>query len=124
MALATLVHLLANMEVIHFEGDSHRLYLQLTILLVNFIIMLSFPLNFAIYCGMSAQFRNTFKSLFLCKFLAHRLNGSQSADAVDGNTVSLAIIGDGTSGAPVRRMSSVVGKTSRTKLNGHFSDHS
>lgn len=31
----------------------------------NFFILLSYPLNFFIYCGMSRQFRETFKRLFL-----------------------------------------------------------
>eukprot|EP00090_Calanus_glacialis_P019990 TRINITY_DN30708_c0_g1_i4.p1 TRINITY_DN30708_c0_g1~~TRINITY_DN30708_c0_g1_i4.p1 ORF type:complete len:460 (-),score=70.44 TRINITY_DN30708_c0_g1_i4:402-1781(-) len=35
------------------------------ILFINVIICLSYPLNFAIYCGMSRQFRTTFRSLFL-----------------------------------------------------------
>ncbi|XP_076438714.1 sex peptide receptor-like [Babylonia areolata] len=30
----------------------------------NFFILLSYPLNFFIYCGMSKQFRETFKTLF------------------------------------------------------------
>src|SRR5207253_451760 len=33
-------------------------------LLVNLCIMLSYPINFFIYCGMSRQFRETFKGLF------------------------------------------------------------
>lgn len=33
-------------------------------LLINFFILLSYPLNFFIYCGMSRQFRETFKRLF------------------------------------------------------------
>lgn len=63
MAIATLIHVLSNLGL--FEGESHLHYLKLIIILCNFIIMLSFPLNFAIYCGMSAQFRNTFKSLLI-----------------------------------------------------------
>jgi len=31
---------------------------------VNFFILLSYPLNFFIYCGMSRQFRKTFSSMF------------------------------------------------------------
>ncbi len=104
------------MEIITFEGDSHRPFTQITVLLVNFIIMLSFPLNFAIYCGMSAQFRNTFKALFVGRLFNQRLNGSQSqAVPPDCNTVSLAIVGDGTSSAPIRKMSSVVGKPPATR---------
>ena len=32
---------------------------------INFLIILSYPLNFGIYCGMSRQFRETFKELFI-----------------------------------------------------------
>jgi len=32
--------------------------------LVNFFILLSYPINFFIYCGMSQQFRETFCGLF------------------------------------------------------------
>ncbi len=35
------------------------------ILIVNLCICLSYPLNFGIYCGMSRQFRETFKELFM-----------------------------------------------------------
>ena len=34
-------------------------------LLINFFILLSYPVNFFIYCGMSRQFRETFKRLFV-----------------------------------------------------------
>jgi hypothetical protein len=34
-------------------------------LILNFFILLSYPVNFFIYCGMSRQFRDTFKRLFL-----------------------------------------------------------
>jgi hypothetical protein len=64
MAIATLIHVLANMSIIPFANESYK-YLKITVLITNFIIMLSFPLNFAIYCGMSRQFRQTFKQLFI-----------------------------------------------------------
>ena len=35
------------------------------VLFTNFFIILSYPINFAIYCGMSRQFRETFKELFI-----------------------------------------------------------
>lgn len=34
-------------------------------LMSNFFILLSYPLNFFIYCGMSRQFRETFKRMFI-----------------------------------------------------------
>ena len=40
------------------------------VLAVNLCICLSYPLNFGIYCGMSRQFRETFKELFI-----HRVTG-------------------------------------------------
>jgi hypothetical protein len=66
MAVATLIHVLASMSIIPFAQESYK-YLKITILISNFIIMLSFPLNFAIYCGMSRQFRVTFNELFVKK---------------------------------------------------------
>jgi len=66
MAIATFIHVLANVEIIPFADESYT-YLKITVLVTNFIIMLSFPLNFAIYCGMSRQFRETFKELFVKK---------------------------------------------------------
>ena len=35
-------------------------------LLINVIILFSYPVNFFIYCGMSQQFRQTFCQLFAC----------------------------------------------------------
>ena len=122
MAIATLIHLLVNLGIIHFQDDSHLPYTKLTILLCNFIIMLSFPLNFAIYCGMSAQFRNTFKALFASNLFSQWHSGSQSILPQDNNTVSLAIVGDGASTVPanVRRTSSAANKTMiKSKQNGN-----
>ncbi|XP_035903371.1 insulin-like receptor isoform X5 [Anopheles stephensi] len=38
---------------------------NLFILFANFFLIVSYPINFAIYCGMSRQFRETFKEIFL-----------------------------------------------------------
>ncbi|XP_074597822.1 sex peptide receptor-like isoform X3 [Brevipalpus obovatus] len=40
------------------------------IVITNFLISASYPLNFAIYCGMSRQFRETFKGLFMSTSVA------------------------------------------------------
>ncbi|CAG2169879.1 unnamed protein product [Oppiella nova] len=77
MAVATLIHVLANTAIIPFPDENFK-YLKITILITNFIIMLSFPLNFAIYCGMSRQFRETFSQLFIKK-LRDQVQGSKSA---------------------------------------------
>ena len=36
-------------------------------LVINAFICLFFPLNFAVYCGMSQDFRNTFNKMFIDK---------------------------------------------------------
>ena len=35
------------------------------VLVINLCICLSYPLNFGIYCGMSRQFRETFRAIVL-----------------------------------------------------------
>jgi len=63
------------------------------ILFINVIICLSYPVNFAIYCGMSRQFRTTFRSLFLtpvrsvlCSPSVQEDSGEQEAtDELTGN---------------------------------------
>ncbi len=50
--------------------------------LINFFILLSYPLNFFIYCGMSRQFRETFKRLFV--------PGAQPIDREHSQYISLA----------------------------------
>ena len=56
------------------------------VLVVNLLISLSYPLNFGIYCGMSRQFRETFKELFI-----HRVGrrGSPSLQMVSVNSCVL-----------------------------------
>ena len=48
-----------NMHISHPDDRSKAA------LLINFFILLSYPVNFFIYCGMSRQFRETFKRLFV-----------------------------------------------------------
>ena len=45
--------------------NQEALTLPTASLLINFFILLSYPVNFFIYCGMSRQFRETFKRLFV-----------------------------------------------------------
>ena len=47
-------------------------------LVLNVIISLFFPLNFAIYCGMSQHFRDTFASLFFRKNVKNKVLDSVS----------------------------------------------
>jgi len=45
---------------------------------INFLIMLSYPINFFIYCAMSNQFRSTFAGIFTCRAMSSKRNGSVS----------------------------------------------
>jgi hypothetical protein len=86
MAVATLIHVLASMSIIPFAQEGYK-YLKITILISNFIIMLSFPLNFAIYCGMSRQFRVTFNELFVKKVSNNgQRNGQNNFKPVEAST--------------------------------------
>ena len=62
LAVTTILHVAQstlNIEIAAYDT------LNTTILFTNFFIILSYPINFAIYCGMSKQFRQTFADLFL-----------------------------------------------------------
>lgn len=63
LAVCTVLHVAQNaLNIVIANYDT----LNLTVLFSNFVILLSYPVNFAIYCGMSTQFRQTFNSIF-CK---------------------------------------------------------
>ena len=63
LAVCTVLHVAQNaLNIAIANYDT----LNLTVLFSNFVILLSYPVNFAIYCGMSTQFRQTFNSIF-CK---------------------------------------------------------
>jgi hypothetical protein len=73
-------------------------------LFINTLIMLSYPFNFVIYCGMSRQFRSTFRAMFcssaVCRYCGLApiggLTGAEGYRATSGvdpehtNYVSLA----------------------------------
>ena len=64
LAITTALHIIQNyfsVTIADYET------LNLIILITNFFIMSSCPINFAIYCGMSRQFRETFKDLFISR---------------------------------------------------------
>ena len=65
LAIITFLHIVTNsgiMEVFTTE-DYPKVHKFVTF--SNFFMILFYPLNFAIYCGMSRQFRDTFKALFI-----------------------------------------------------------
>src|SRR5699024_9970283 len=105
MAMATIVNVLVNMESIDIEADSYRQYLQLTMLLANFVITLSVPLNLVIYCCMSSQFLDTFSETFFQKFCNKRA-GTRSQSTVGTSATSLRRTSSRTSNRTSSRTSS------------------
>ncbi|XP_071450124.1 sex peptide receptor, partial [Hetaerina americana] len=67
LAVVTLLHIISSTvsEILDYSVAN------VLILFTNFFIILSYPINFAIYCGMSRQFRETFKELFVSKQHGH-----------------------------------------------------
>ncbi len=88
LAVTTLLHVMQNALSLNIADYD---YLNTTILFTNFFIILSYPINFAIYCGMSKQFRQTFTDLFLdnnyTATVAHRECSSRYS-AVNGPRTS------------------------------------
>ena len=68
--------------------------LNTVILFTNFCILLSYPINFFIYCGMSRQFRDTFKGLFTCARRPQRVttdrNMYTSINQTNGTVITIA----------------------------------
>ncbi|XP_037072830.1 sex peptide receptor-like [Pollicipes pollicipes] len=63
LAVVTCLHIIENLmdnaQLLDYEVS------KALVVIINFIISLSYPVNFAIYCGMSRQFRETFRDLFI-----------------------------------------------------------
>lgn len=85
LAVTTLLHVMQNALDLHIADYDD---LNSTILFTNFFIILSYPVNFAIYCGMSRQFRETFRDLFLKGHVVGGREGSSRYSLVNGPRTS------------------------------------
>ncbi|KAK7865173.1 hypothetical protein R5R35_012033 [Gryllus longicercus] len=74
LAVVTVLHIISSSitEILDYH------IANVLILFTNFFIIASYPINFAIYCGMSRQFRETFKELFIRGAVTTKRNGSSS----------------------------------------------
>lgn len=74
LAVITVLHIISSgiTEILDYN------IANVLILFSNFFIIVSYPINFAIYCGMSRQFRETFKELFIRGTVVARRNGGSS----------------------------------------------
>ncbi|KAF4519304.1 hypothetical protein B566_EDAN005243 [Ephemera danica] len=100
LAVVTVLHIISSSSIIDILDYNIA---NLLILFTNFFIIVSYPINFAIYCGMSRQFRETFKELFI------RGNASSSSQGAERTHTGMAS----------RR-----GNTSCTRKNGTSSRYS
>lgn len=72
IALTTIIHVAINVTDIFSNID--YTWLHYIKMLSNFLIILSYPVNFTIYCSMSKRFRETFSGLFI-RTAHRRLSG-------------------------------------------------
>ncbi|KAF5286709.1 hypothetical protein FQA39_LY16192 [Lamprigera yunnana] len=75
LAVVTILHVLSSSVIKEFLD---YYVANVLVLFTNFFIILSYPINFAIYCGMSRQFRETFKELFIRGSSSSNRNGGSS----------------------------------------------
>lgn len=75
LAVVTILHVLSSGVIKEFLD---YYVANVLVLFTNFFIILSYPINFAIYCGMSRQFRETFKELFIRGAIVSNRNGGSS----------------------------------------------
>uniref|UniRef100_A0A499FUS2 G_PROTEIN_RECEP_F1_2 domain-containing protein n=1 Tax=Anopheles farauti TaxID=69004 RepID=A0A499FUS2_9DIPT len=61
LGIITALHILSSLIYEFLDYYVANLF----ILFANFFLIISYPINFAIYCGMSRQFRETFKNIFV-----------------------------------------------------------
>ncbi|KAK7579893.1 hypothetical protein V9T40_000522 [Parthenolecanium corni] len=82
LAVVTVLHIISSgfTEILDYD------IVNTLILFTNFFIIVSYPINFAIYCGMSRQFRETFKELFIRGTVpvTRRNGGSSKYSLVNG----------------------------------------
>lgn len=81
VAVVTILHIISSMGVDFLDYRIANILIAVT----NFCILVSYPINFAIYCGMSRQFRETFKELFIKGTVtSSKKNGSSRYSLVNG----------------------------------------
>lgn len=87
VALVTIAHVVINAFDI-FKEVEVGVVLNYIKLFTNFLIIISYPFNFTIYCSMSQKFRETFKDLLACKRQCWSKSASMRANANNNNILS------------------------------------
>lgn len=79
LAIITALHVFSTL----FSDFLDYRIANICILLANFFLILSYPVNFALYCGMSRQFRETFREIFFKRSLS--ANGNNVTTIMGGS---------------------------------------
>lgn len=79
IAVVTSMHIVSSLIIEFLDYGIANVF----ILLTNFFLVLSYPINFGIYCGMSRQFRETFKEIFMGR-MAGKKDSSSKYSIVNG----------------------------------------
>ncbi|ALC48934.1 SPR [Drosophila busckii] len=79
IAVVTSMHIVSSLIIKFLDYRIANIFIVLT----NFFLVLSYPINFGIYCGMSRQFRETFKEIFLGR-MANKKDSSSKYSIVNG----------------------------------------
>lgn len=79
IAVVTVLHIFSSLigEFLNYRMAN------ISIMFTNFFLVVSYPINFGIYCGMSRQFRETFKDIFFGRFLTKK-DASSKYSIVNG----------------------------------------
>lgn len=80
LAIITALHVFSSLFFITFLDYQIA---NNCILFANFFLILSYPVNFALYCGMSRQFRETFREIFFKRSLS--ANGNNVTTIMGGS---------------------------------------
>uniref|UniRef100_A0A1I8PMA8 G-protein coupled receptors family 1 profile domain-containing protein n=1 Tax=Stomoxys calcitrans TaxID=35570 RepID=A0A1I8PMA8_STOCA len=73
IAVVTVMHIVSSLAYQFLDYSIANVFVTAT----NFALVVSYPINFGIYCGMSRQFRETFKSIFLGRMVGKKDNSSR-----------------------------------------------
>ncbi|XP_066956831.1 sex peptide receptor-like [Macrobrachium rosenbergii] len=65
LAIITALHIINSIGLVTIFSPDSYFMVSCFFIISNSFIIFSYPINFAIYCGMSRQFRETFRDLFV-----------------------------------------------------------
>ncbi|MCL4146192.1 UNVERIFIED_CONTAM: hypothetical protein GTU68_005665 [Idotea baltica] len=92
LAIITLLHLLTGHGIVAVFSEDDYDFVRKFFIISNFFIIFCYPINFAIYCGMSRQFRETFKSIMLHGKVLNKREDSSRYSMANGHKTSESVL--------------------------------